>query len=474
MDTSGSNLVELPAKLSAIEFKGELPFDHELRIDISQMLQEADYGNSYLDGVARDGSNILISAESNSVQTVDNLSTRKRGYIRVDTESGEAQWVFTGINASNFILFDENNNAIVVGSVGCLDIDYIDVANESPINFNGLIPDDRCLGRSLLSDDGSVLVFETANREFIVDGIINQDTKYFAYNLISSLIQEFPDTSIASGELTLEPTIPLFSNPGIRPFLSYNGNYVISKQRWGLDDESVNSTDLIGSILWNTQTNQWQTRGLFTGDRDSCDFDLSTCSRPFQYLLSADGNVQYSQIPNGDVFGSDRFDSIRGSTMVRSLSSDSNEIPIVGLVNALPFAVNRDGRLLSFYAAEVIGDLPVGLTIYDNNSGEYNSVEPALPTCASQSSEANESNCEGIPANGSWNTFFSADSSHLLIGSSVFPSTSEAEYTLELESGDLYSLPSRFSAFPRMVNGDSTVFSAPSQDSEHVYLIARR
>ena len=454
---------------------GELPIDHELRIDISQMLQEADYGNSHLDAVARDGSNILISAQSNSVQTVDNLSSRKSGYIRVDTESGDAQWLFTEVDVSNFVLFDENNNAIVVGSIGCLDVDYIDVANESPVNLNSLISDDRCLGRSLLSDDGSVLVFETYNREFIVDGMINDDTKYFAYNLTSSLMQEFPDISITSGELTLKPTIPLFSNLFFRPFLSFNGNYVIIKQRWGLNDEIVEPTDVIGSVLWNTQTNQWQTRGLFTANRDSCNFDLSTCSRPFQYLLSADGNVQYSQIPNGEVFASDIFDVPRGSTMVRSLSSDSNEIPIVGLVNALNFAVNRDGRLLSFYATEAIGDLPAGLTIYDNNSGEYNSVESAFLTCARQISEANESNCEGIPAYAPLNTFFSADSSHLLLGSFQFPpSSSKTEYTLDLESGDLYSLPSGFVAFPRMVNGDSTVFSAPSQDSENVYVIARR
>ncbi len=458
-----------PVNLAGLEFQGELPLEREQVVDISQMLQDADYGSPVLERVARDGSTLLISSTSKSVQTVDNVSSTQRGYIRIDTQSGDAEWVLTDVGIDTLIHFDENNNAVVAAPVGCSETSFIDVSGESPINFNSLIPNERCISGSILSDNGDVLVYRTFNRDFLINGRLIFDYKHFAYNLTSSSTVEYPATSVFFEGQLLEPTQPLISPLGLFPQLSNDGIYVSSSQCWQPAEYDSDSPSLIGSVIWNTQTNQWQTRGLAPGDRVGCDTDYPNYSQPFQYALSADGTVQYSQIPQDEVIDSTGFGSFYGSTMVRSLSTDANEGPIVGAKNAAGFAVNRDGSLLAFYATETSGDLATGLTLYDNNSGEYFSIDSAVPACSPNNSGGDDIHCDRV-----WNTYFSADSAYLLLANQVFPSDATTEYMLDLGAAALYAVPARFSVFQGRVSGDGTVFAVTSSGSDNAFLIGRR
>lgn len=469
-----SSLLDSTEILANLAFQGELPISSELTIDLSQMLQDADYSNPDLLSMSRDGSTILIRAQSNSVQVNSSgTSTYKDGYIRVDTESGEASWVLTEVGSTTVIHFDENNNAVMASSVGCMEVGFIDVANEAPTNFSSIIPADRCLEGAELSDDGNVVVFESFNKEFIVNDRFDFDTRFFAYTFSSSLLSELPNTSIVSEGNVLDPTAPLVVGSFPLPVVSNDGTHVLIKQWWGAIDDNIDSPNLIGSVVWNTLSNEWQTRGLAAGNREWCANNFDDCTQPFQYLLSADGSVQYSEIPNGETIDSNTYGYFYGSTVVRSLSTDASEIPI-GLKNVVSLNVNQDGRFLSFYATEESGDLPTGLTLYDNNSGDFIPIDSILPQCVAESTSPNEPYCDNMPPNRMWSNYFSADGSQLLLTGIIFPFSTTTEFLLDLRDAALYTIPSKYTVFYDMVSGDGSVFAAPSLESENIFFIGKR
>lgn len=456
-----------PSTISSnVTFRGQLPLGDEISVDISQMLAEENYGNPLLEGVARDGSNLLVKAESNYT---DSTGNRKHGYLRIDTTTGNASWLHTNINPSTGILFDENNMAILVASVNCLDLTLIDHTNDSPINFNNLIPTDRCLARFVLSRNGNVVVYQTVNREPLVDGMLNYEDKIFAYHLNSASLSQYPDTSIVIEGDTVTPDIPMFSNRSY-PLLSNDGIHVFARQWWGLNADVNTGLNRIGIVVWNTLANTWTTRALAHGDKTWCRNGLDRCTQPFNYAVSADGRVLYAQIPNGEIVDSNKYGYYDGSTVSRSQKDSINDKEINGLVNVLSLNSSHDGQLLSFYANELSNDLTEGLNLYNNSTEELIPIEPAISSC---SNEVNEFDCDANAINGTRNTYFSEDSSHLFITAPVFP-THSAEYTLDLLSGSLYLLPSKFSAFQGMVSEDASVFVTQSTESENIFYIAKR
>lgn len=465
-DNTNPSSPEASLIASSVVFAGILPIANELDVDIAQMLEEADYGNPFLESVSNDGSNFLVSVESNT-------STSNRAYIRIDTETGIASWVLTDVSTFTGIIFDGSNRAIVAASPACADINFIDVANDAPIIFNDLIPNDRCLGKFVPSKNGNVLIYETWNREPVVNGIANYDHQFFSYNLNTAQGNQYPDTSIVSGGIKLEPAIPLLSGSRSFPAISIDGSQVSSKQWWGLYEPDSGELDKIGSVIWNTQTNEWKTVGLANGDRTWCRNDLNDCAQPFNYFLSANGQVTYSQIPNGAIVDSDKYGYYDGSVISRSEFNASNEVQINTLENVVITSVNNDGQLLAFYASEASGDLTQGLNVYDNTTGNIIPIESAIADCTSERIANGETRCDDAVVNNIRNAYFSDDGSHLFIAASGFPSTLTAELTLNLESGSLYLLPFKLTAFQEKVNADATVFVAPSIESDTIFHIAK-
>ena len=469
LDDDSTNPVspEVSQVASTIVYKGMLPIAEELDVDIAQMLEEADYGNPFLESVFRDGSNFLVSVQSNT-------STSNRAYIRIDTGTGIASWVLTDVSVFTAIFFDESNKAFSAGSSACSDINFTDVANDAPIIFNDLIPTDRCLGNFVHSKNGNVVIYDTWNREPVVNGIVNYDNQFFAYHLNTAQVNQYPDTSIISGGIRLQPAIPLFSGFRSFPLISYDGTQVHSKQWWGLNEFESDDQDKIGGVIWNTQTNEWKTVGLANGDRTWCGNDLTNCVQPFNYLPSANGQVTYSQIPNGVIVDSDKYGYYHGSVISRSELNTSNEVQVNRLENVVITSVNHDGQLLAFHASEASDDLTHGLNVYDHSTDNIIPIESAIADCTSQRIAIGERRCDDTIVNNIRNVYFSDDGSHLLIAASGFPSTLAAELSLNLETGSMYLLPFKLTAFQQTVNADATVFVAPSIESNTIFHIAKR
>jgi len=475
MLSDDANLPGIVGDIPEPEFRGELPIGRSLVADISEVIGTENYEYTHLDKVSRDGSNILVAASTYEMPDGNGGTSVESGFIRIDTDTGTAESVVSGIHPYTLIYFDENNNAVGATSLGCTMAPTFYAPNEVIIDFNSLMPEGFCIGRTILSDDGSVAMFFAQDLRPLENGEFPIN-KFFTYHFDSALLVELPDFTISVDGVLLEPDYEPIRFFGGGPSLSNDGAYALTGQWWGLYQQDERD-ELIraGSVLWNTRTNQWQTRGLIVGNLDWCNTGFDECISPFARILSANGEVLYSQIPNGDRLLSDQYGFVYESAMVRSLSGSMVETPIPGLENLhLGFDVNRDGSLLAFYATERSGQLADGLSLYSHTSADFVSIDSAFSSCSQASDEAGGLSCDDQTFNEQFNTFFTADGANLLLASFSSASTRD-QYILDIEDGGLYRLPSEIGGgIFGAVSGDASVFVAEVEDSESSFSILHR
>jgi len=95
LDPGASAFVQVPA------FQGDVPFTRVLSIDLDPMISAAGLDRANSGIMARDGESVIVNVEDNG----GNVS----GIIRMDTQSGEASWMFTDLSEDTRVLFDADN-----------------------------------------------------------------------------------------------------------------------------------------------------------------------------------------------------------------------------------------------------------------------------------------------------------------------------------------------------------------------------
>jgi len=436
LDPGDSAFIQVPA------FQGDVPFARILSIDLDPMISAAGLDRAYSGIMAQDGNSVIVNVEDNG----GNVS----GVIRIDTESGEASWMFTDMSEDTRVLFDADNTAVAVLAVGCGELFYASEQGIEPTDMSGIIPSGRCYSaRPILSADGSVALIGTYEAG---DGtpFISASAELHAYTFNTADLKTYPDVSMTVNDADLNPRLlaTTFQNGDF----SDDGSLLLSQQWWEGSDDAGNTIRQVGGVLWNTSTGAWSILGSAPDERGCRDTQKVSCVPDYDYVLSSDSTTQYAHVPTASVINEGVGPIVDFATFVdRTSTTEPLSTVVENLDNGDGLTVNNDGSQLVFFASTDTDELEQGYTFYNLPTGQFISLNRSLRACFVQDENGNvvdPSDCEytSVPATLTSNaTSFTANGDHVLFRSisrftDDFQQASNG-FLLDVDNAAMYTIP---------------------------------
>ncbi len=469
LDPGASAFVQVPA------FQGDVPFTRVLSIDLDPMISAAGLDRAYSGIMARDGESVIVNVEDNG----GNVS----GIIRMDTQSGEASWMFTDMSEDTRVLFDADNTPVAVLAVGCGDLSYASAQGIEPTDMSGIIPTGRCYSaRPLVSADGSVALIGTYEAG---DGtpFLSASAELHAYTFNTADLKTYPDVSMTVNEIDLAPRLlaTTFQNGDF----SDNGSLLLSQQWWEGSDDRGNVIRQVGGVLWDTSSGSWSVLGSAPDERGCRDTQKVSCVPDYDYVLSPDSTTQYAHVPTASIINEGVGPIVDFATFVnRTSTREPLSVVVENLDNGDGLTVNRDGSQLVFFASTDTNELEQGYTFYNQSTGQFISLNRSLRACFVQDENGNiidPSDCEytSVPATLTSNaTSFSASGDHVLFRAisrftADFRQASNG-FLLDVNNAAMYTIPQDFSSDPDTLSGDANLLLGNTGFPDYDFLIGER
>lgn len=457
------------------EFQGDLEFSSTLTVDLDPLLDESDLNRAYSGLIARDGLTVRVPVKGESGQD--------KAFISIDTNSGDASWMFRELSDDTRILFDANHRPIAALAIGCSSVSYIAEEDVTLFDMTSLLPSGRCYSADQEVSAGGDVVLLGSYAEGTGTPYLNSTTEFHAYTFNTASLIDYPDLRLAIDGVTLSPKWPdsIFSNTGF----SDDGTWLLTRQWWEGTESFGGTRRQVGAVLWNTITGDWRTLGLMADQRGCISTQKVSCRPPYSYVMSADGMTQYTQIPTFEEINQGAGPVIQFATITeKSATNLPSSTVVAGLESGVELTVNNSGRRLVFFAIEDTDLLSKGYILYDDQTGQYVSLNRALRACPSVDENGNtidETGCEfsSIPGTITSNaTAFSADGSKLLMRS-ISRSTASRQHVIDnflmdIEDSNVYTIPAPFSGDPLSLSGDGAVMLGVTGFPDYDFVIGKR
>lgn len=462
--------------ITGIDFGGELSFSSLQRVDLDPLIDAA--------GLWR-ATNFVVSGDGSSVRAnILDDSSRLRGVILIDTATGTAGWLATDIADGTGLLFDVDNQPIAAYGEGCSTVSYTPEFNDSVLNLNAVLPTGRCVQPRAdidVSANGNTIVFYS-----IAQGSVDDDRALHSYRLDTASLTTAPEFTLTIDDggytnLSLPPRANFAF--GAEYTLSEDGNHYFSKRWWEGTNPDGGTHRQVGAVLWDTDSQHWQTRGQAADRRGCIPTQKVTCDPPYHYAMSSDGQTQYFSVPTDDilvtlsypVFKSQLFVTEAGSTL-------PSLIPGTGTVRSL--RTNNNGDLLLLRAGEDGDRIDQGYALFQKSTNTLFSLNRALQGCALKDEAGNPvdaADCEysKIPFSITNNPdTFTTDGKHLLIRSiSRFTADFEQSvdhFLIDLTNSTAYTLPDEFFGSLSGTSADTSVMIGTTGFPDYDVLIGKR
>ncbi len=374
---SDPNLTELeqPEVIETLAFPtyaGVLDVSNGVDYDISNLLELYQLDRIDIASLASDGSSILLTGR-NFESDLDN-------YLLLDSATGETTELVGQVAPNTRTLFDKNNNLIAVSAGDCETPSY---ETDLPVALflSDLVPAGRCMSHIqdfTLSDNANVVLFYTYEQNFTTE-YAYQTNQLHAYTLDTATLITWQDPV-----MTPQQTL-VGSRGGAIPnrlswVFSQDGRTLYTPIWWEGQNGDVTER-YVGAVLWNTSTGDIQERAVTQDNRGCTVTSKVSCTPPYSYVMSDDGNVQYSQIPTdtlantGSPFTSFVTDTVRTET-----NAPAN-ITISALQSGTSLATNLNGSHVYFNDNQQ-DESTLGNALYQRSSGATVSIDPALRECS--------------------------------------------------------------------------------------------
>lgn len=457
------------------EFQGNLEFSSTLTVDLDPLLDESDLNRAYSGIMARDGLTVRVPVKGGSGQD--------KAYISIDTNSGDASWMFRDVSDDTRILFDTNHRPIAALAIGCTSVSYIAEENVTLFDMTSLLPSGRCFSADQeVSANGDVVVLGSYT-EGTGTPYLNSTTEFHAYSFNTASLVDYPDLRLAIDGVTLSPKWPdsIFSDIGF----SDDGAWLLTRQWWEGTESAGGTRRQVGAVLWNTVTGDWRTLGLMADQRGCISTQKVSCRPPYSYVMSADGMTHYAQVPTFEEINQGAGPVIQFATITeKSATNQPSSTVVAGLDSGDALTTDNSGRRLVFFAVDDTDLLSKGYMLYDDQTEQYVSLNRALRACSLVDENGNtidETMCEfsSIPGTITSNaTAFSADGSRLLMRS-ISRSTASRQhiidsFLMDVEDSNVYTIPAPFSGDPMSISGNGAVMLGVTGFPDYDFVIGKR
>ncbi|MFT4729084.1 MAG: hypothetical protein ACI9UN_003600 [Granulosicoccus sp.] len=463
------------ADVAVPEFQGNLEFSSTLSVDLGPILEESDLNRAYSGIMARDGLTVRVPVKGNGAH--------EKAFILIDTDSGEASWMFKELSDDTRMMFDANNRPIAVLAIGCGSVNYIAEQGITLFDMTSLLPAGTCFSADQeVSVDGNVVILGTYDEDTGTP-YLSSTAEFHAYTLDTANLIDYPDLRLGVDGVTLSPRWQdsLFSNVAF----SEDGRWLLTRQWWEGVGSFGGTRRQVGAVLWDTSSGDWRTLGLMADQRSCIPTQNVSCRPPYSYVMSSDGMTKYVQIPTSEEINQGAGPVVQfATTTEKTVKNQPGATIISGLDSGTALTVDSSGRHLVFVAIADTDRLSKGYMLYDEQSGQYASLNRSLRTCPSGDDEGNsidETEClyTSIPTTITSNaTAFSADGSKLLLRS-ISRSTDSQQHVVDnfivdIDDSNVYTIPTPFSGDPLGISADGSVMLGVTGFPDYDFVIGKR
>lgn len=457
------------------EFQGDLEFSTTLTVALDTVLEESDVNKAFTGIMARDGLTVRVPVEGASGQA--------RGFILIDTISGDANWMFKDLSKDTRIIFDANNFPVAVLAIGCEPAIYTAEQDVTLTDMTSLLPGGRCFSaEQRASADGNVVIFGSYTQG-AGTAYLSATTRFHAYTLNTASLVDYPDSRLGVDGVTLSPRWPdsLFTNTGF----SDDGRWLLTRQWWEGTETFGGTRRQVGAVLWNTTSGDWRTLGLMADQRNCIPTRNVSCRPAYSYVMSSDGMTQYAQVPTIEEINPGAGPIVQFATITqRSATNQPGATVISGMASGTSLNVDGPGSRIVFVATNDTDTLRKGYTLYEAQSEQYISLNRALRACPTSDEDGEtiaESECPytSIPRTITSNaTTFTADGSRLLLRA-ISRSTDAQKHVvdsflMDIADGNVYTIPTPFSGDALAISGDGAVMLGVTGFPNYDFVIGRR
>lgn len=457
------------------EYKGDLEFSSTRTVDLSALLDGSELHSAHAAIMAHDGLTVLVRMQDEKGHA--------QAFIIIDTNTGEANWLFREISDDTRIVFDANNRPVAALAIRCGSVSYRAEQDITLFDMTNVIPAQRCLSsEQQVSADGNVVLLGSYDAES-TNSSSNEITQFHAYSINTASLIDYPDTRLSIDGVTLSARWPdsLFTDS----YFSDDGQWLLTRQWWEGIDRSGGTRRQVGSVLWDTSSGQWQTRGLMADQRHCIATQKLSCKPPYRYVMSSDGMTQYVQTPTSERINPGSGPVVEfATTTFKTGSSQVGVSRVVGLDNVASLTVDSSGEQLAFFVQDDTERVQEGYRLFDGSSGQSVSLNRSLSLCPSSAENDNkqdDTSCvhQTVPRSIASNAIsFSADGSRLLLKAIARLTDSQQrllhDFLLDIDDGNVYTIPAPFSAEPQGMSGDGSVMLGISGFPDYDFVIGRR
>ncbi|MFT6876145.1 MAG: hypothetical protein ACI9XK_002127 [Granulosicoccus sp.] len=475
-DPTAPSVIEQPQTGLAIpEFQGNLEFSSTLIVDLDPMLAESDLNRAYFGIMARDGLTVRVPVKGDN--------GHDKAFILIDTDSGEASWMFRYLSDDTRVMFNADNRPIAVLAIGCGSVSYLAEQEMTLFDMTSLMPVGRCFSADQkVSADGDVVLIGS-----YVEGTgtpyLSATADFHAYTFNTASLTNYPSLRMSVDGVALSPKWPdsLFSDVGF----SDDGRWVLTRQWWEGIESFGATRRQVGAVLWDTLSGEWRTLGLMADQRSCIPTRKVSCRPPYSYVMSSDGMTQYAQIPTSAEINQGAGPVVQFVTTTEKTGTNQPSAAVVaGLESGAALTMDSSGRLLVFFAIADTDKLRKGYMLYDDQTGQYLSLSRSLRACPSSDEGGNsidESECvyNSIPGTITSNaTAFSADGSRLLLRSISRSTDSQRgvvdNFLVDIDDSYVYTIPKPFSGDPLGISGDGSSMLGVTGFPDYDFVIGKR
>jgi len=449
-------------------YGGVLDVSNGVDYDLTDLLENYGLDRVEIASLSGDGSSILLKGRK--------IELNENSYLLLDTATRETTELIRQIAANTEVIFDKNNDLIVVSANDCETPSYVSEV-PVPLILSDIIPAGRCIfpGTDLtLSDNGNVILFYTYDQNFTTE-YAYQTNRLHAYTLDTATLQTWTDPVITPDQITVGSRNGAIPEQRFWSFSS-DGRLLYTPIWWEGQNEDV-TVQYVGAVLWNTRTGDMQARAVTQDQRNCVPTSKVSCSPTYQHVMSTDGTVQYSHKPTEKETNlASPFTNFVRDT-VRTETDAPSEISILAMQNSFYLATNHNGSHVFFNDGRR-NDSMFGNALFQHASGKVVSIDPALRECSIDSITGEGDTSEFACKYRQWpftvenNAMsFSTNGKTLLMRSiSRFTLDEPREqaltgFMLDIDTGKLIEMPdgysvhqNRISADAKILLGRSTVF----------------
>ena len=481
VNTDESDTASSSTTLATPIYAGVLDVSDGQDFDMSNLLE--------LHGLDRIG-DVALAADGGTIRlTGEILDADEKVIFSLDSNTGETTLLIKTVKSSTLTLFNRSNDLVAISAGDC-DTPAYDSNVPVSLVLNDVVPAGRCIWPAeapILSDNGNVILFYTYDQNYTTQ-YAYQTNQLHAYTLDTASLQTWLDPIMSLEQVTVS------SRNGAIPdrytwSLSSDGRLLYTPVWWeGYNDDTATTERYVGGVLWNTSTGESQVQTM-TADLRNCESTKKvSCIPPYNYVMSTDGKVQYSELPtnlrtnlpaNGNALLRDHTNT------VRTVTDAPGQVKLPAMQNSHYLATNHDGSHV-FFIGNREEDTLVGYALYQQSDGDAVLIEPALRECpvnaTTGETDTSESACKyrehpnSIENRG---MSFSSNGKTLLMRSISritpdFETQSLRSFLLDVETGNLIEIPDGYSVAQHRMSADTKILLGRDSFPHNVLTLVRR